>query len=365
MSDLKSAAALQPQPITNHANTDAAESGDDDDEMPALEASAGAGDAAVPPSSGAAKRKKKARSAAKKNAAVTAPQASVASASAAATTTVAAPLSAQQLADREQMGELVTMTLAKLEMRADVAPFGDAEVARERRRIDGRRQADEKAASIIFEAAIASETAADAAVATAAPAMTAEQKLAALYQLHTDLIKRAAASDAEAVEWHRKEALVHAEKTLVFEQMQKSRRRQDALESLARTREVQLASEKAQHEAARAKLTSDFQASLQGSPCLSVFNTYCLPISPSAVLNSMHDDQTFFILFRADFSSKLETYAAGIGAREQENAALRDKMTQLLRLDTIRDEQAKHEGAQLTQSVYVSCVSAQFCHIPC
>ncbi len=65
----------------------------------------------------------------------------------------------------------------------------------------------------------------------------------------------------------------------------------------------------------------------------------------------------FFILFRADFSSKLETYAAGIGAREQENAALRDKMTQLLRLDTIRDEQAKHEGARLIRFACVCLCS--------
>jgi hypothetical protein len=289
MSDSKSAAALEPQPITNHANTDAAERGDDDDDMPALEAPVSAGDAAPPSTNGAAKRKKKARSSAKKNAAATAPPlASVATASAAAAATVAAaPLSAQLVADRAQMGELVTMTLAKLEQRADAAPFGDAEVAREKRRIDGRRQADEKAASIIFETAVASETAADAAVAAAAPAMTAEQKLAALYQLHTDLIKRAAASDAEAIEWRRKEALVLAEKTLVFEQMQKSRRRQDALESLARTREVQLASEKAQHEAARAKLTSDFQASLQGS--FASFYVICsfLPSCPSAACHSI------------------------------------------------------------------------------
>jgi hypothetical protein len=100
--------------------------------------------------------------------------------------------------------------------------------------------------------------------------------------------------------------------------MQKSRKRQDTLESLARLRESQLAAEKAEHEAARAKLSADFQASLK------------------------------------KFSEQLDQYAAGVGQRETENATLREKIVQLLKLDSIRDEQAKHEAkkTELEKLIY-------------
>jgi hypothetical protein len=235
---------------------------------------------------GPAKRKKKAR--AKKSVATTA--APVVAATGASSSAVTAPARTPQEEQlrMSSLKSIVSESLAELSLaqgaKAAFTPFTEEHLAATQKKIEKEAVASERA----LQALVSSGSA------------FALDQVVALFQAQVNKTK---AAELDAAKWRHRNTLTYQDKDAIIDQLQKSKRKGEQLENLCR------------------ELERKYQATL----------------------GEHRQQQVAFQDNIKSISDKIDSHSASVSAREEENAMLRDKVQQLLKLDQIRSEQVTHE----------------------
>jgi hypothetical protein len=235
---------------------------------------------------GPAKRKKKAR--AKKTVASTAaPAVTVVSAASTANTAPARTPQEEQLR-MSSLKSIVSESLAELSLsqgaKATFTPFTEEHLVAIQKKIEKDAAASEKALQTLVSSGSSS----------------ALDQVVAAFQ--AQVIKTKAA-ELDAAKWRHRNTLTHQDKDAIIDQLQKSKRKGEQLENLCRELERKYQATLAEHRQQQVSFQDNIKS----------------------------------------ISDKIDSHSASVSAREEENAMLRDKVQQLLKLDQIRSEQVTHE----------------------